>query len=130
LMYENPVFSLSMVSSLSVSIGFAGFKWAMALIIDQSCMSSDMESILNSPLRICWEDSSNSKGLMRSTTGPVAKGVSVAWDKCSLPFFISASKIACHSTRAVQVVFLTLRGLSGVQSSSNGSSLRSSDPVS
>jgi hypothetical protein len=36
LMYENPVFNLSMVSSLSASIRFAGFEWAMALTMDHS----------------------------------------------------------------------------------------------
>jgi hypothetical protein len=108
-----------MDSSLSDSRGFVGSEWAMAFTIACSWMSSEIESISNSPWRIFWEISLNSKGPRNSAIGPLTNGVSEAWEKCSLPFLMSASKIAWHATIAVHVVFSRSRGLSGVHSSSS-----------
>jgi hypothetical protein len=110
LIYEKPCFNFLIVSSLSASMGLVGSEWDIALMIEQSWMSSVMESMSNSPRRICWETSLNSKGHRTSATGPLAKGVWDAWEKCSLPFLIKASNIAWRSTIAVQGCFQYSRG--------------------
>ncbi len=86
----------------------------MALTIARSCISSVMESMSKLPCSICLEMLLNMNGPISSATGPLPKGVSDAWEKCSWPFWSKASKIACFSMSAVQEVFLRSRGSSGV----------------
>jgi hypothetical protein len=101
----------------------SGLDEVLSLIYKNPCfnlsiMSLEMESMSNLPCRICWETLLNSKGPRISATGPLAKGVWDAWEKCASPFFIRASNIAWHLMIAVQVAFSIIMGLSGVQSSS------------
>ncbi len=70
-----PMQSFSVVSSLLDEIGFCGSEWDIALMIACSWMFSEIESMSNSPLRICWEYLLNSKGPRYSAIGPLTKGV-------------------------------------------------------